>query len=113
MRAALCFAAAFALLGAGAATAADPARGRSLYESRCDGCHDESVHQRSPRRAASFEQIRAYVWRWSRELGTAWTDADLDAVAQYLNEKYYGFPCPPDVCKALTALHGPATPARR
>lgn len=90
------------LLAAGGASAAyaasDESLGAALYESRCTGCHERSVHSRSPRRAESFEQIRAYVWRWDRYLGGAWQRAEIDAVARYLNERYYHFPCPQDVC---------------
>ncbi len=72
--------------------------GAALYESRCTGCHERSVHSRSPRRAGSFDQVRAYVWRWDRYLGGAWNRDEVDAVARYLNERYYHFPCPQEVC---------------
>jgi mono/diheme cytochrome c family protein len=91
------------LLAAGAASAAETDRGRALYEARCDRCHDASVHGRNPRSARNFDQIRAFVARWDRELGTAWTVADIDAVARYLNDRYYHFPCPAEICKAAQA----------
>lgn len=91
------------LLAAGGACAAETERGRALYEARCDRCHDVSVHGRSARSARTFDQIRAYVARWDRELGTAWTMSDINAVARYLNEKYYRFPCPAEYCKAEQA----------
>jgi len=78
--------------------ASDDPLGAALYESRCTGCHERSVHSRSPRRAGSFDQIRAYVWRWDRYLGGAWKQDEIDAVAKYLNERYYHFPCPQDAC---------------
>jgi mono/diheme cytochrome c family protein len=91
-----------AAIGSGGLPAAhaagDESLGAALYESRCTGCHERSVHTRSPRRAASFDQIRAYVWRWDRYLGGAWQHDEIDAVAKYLNERYYHFPCPQDVC---------------
>ncbi len=98
--------AAVALVGAGAAPGAlraaqgpsDEALGAALYETRCTACHERSVHSRSPRRAGSFDQIRAYVWRWDRYLGGAWQQGEIDAVAKYLNERYYHFACPQDVC---------------
>ncbi len=82
----------------GAQAAPAESLGAALYESRCTGCHERSVHSRAPRRAGSFEQIRAYVWRWDRYLGGTWNQAEIDAVAQYLNERYYHFPCPQDLC---------------
>ena len=78
--------------------AGDESLGAALYESRCTGCHERSVHTRNPRRASSFDQIRAYVWRWDRYLGGAWQPGEIDAVAQYLNERYYHYPCPQEVC---------------
>ena len=87
---------------AGALPAAHAANGEplgaALYESRCTGCHERSVHARDPRRAGNFDQIRAYVYRWDRFLGGSWQRSEIDAVAQYLNERYYHFPCPQDVC---------------
>jgi cytochrome c553 len=91
------------LLAAGGAPAADTDHGRALYEARCDRCHDSSVHGRNPRSARTFDQIRAFVARWDRELGTAWTVSDINAVARYLNDKYYHFPCPAEYCKAPQA----------
>ncbi len=82
----------------GAQAAQADSLGAALYESRCTGCHERSVHSRSPRRAGTFDQIRAYVWRWDRHLGGAWNRDEVDAVARYLNERYYHFPCPQEVC---------------
>ena len=81
-----------------ARAAGEDSLGAALYESRCTGCHERSVHTRSPRRAGNFDQIRAYVWRWDRYLGGAWQQGEINAVARYLNERYYHFPCPQDVC---------------
>ena len=91
------------LLAAAAALAADINRGQALYEARCGGCHDTSVHGRSPRSAKSFDEVRGYVARWDKQLGTAWTDEEINEVARYLNEKYYQFPCPTAVCKGEQA----------
>jgi mono/diheme cytochrome c family protein len=88
--------AAFAL--AGTASAADPARGRALYEAQCKGCHNESVHNDNSRKARNFEAARARVADFSAQLKTGWTGAHIDDVAVYLNERYYSFPCPPKLC---------------
>ena len=87
-----------ALLVAGAASAADPARGRALYEARCGGCHNDSVHNDNSRKARNFEEARARVADFSMQLKTGWSDAQVDDVAVYLNERYYGFPCPTKLC---------------
>jgi len=81
----------------------DLARGQSLYETSCGGCHDRSVHARAERSARTFEEIRAYVVRWQKEVGASWRPDDIDAVAAYLNERYYRFPCPTTVCAAPRA----------
>lgn len=93
---AACLAASFA------AAAANAGRGRALYENRCNGCHDESVHGRKARVATSFEAVRTWVRRWSDNLGLAWTDAEVTDVTVHLNERYYRFACPSADCNALT-----------
>lgn len=96
--------------GAGSRAAGVPARaaqaddrGRALYEARCGGCHDRSVHQRSARSATDFAAVRAAVVRWDRETGALWRGDEIDAVARYLNERYYRFPCQGPACPAPRA----------
>jgi mono/diheme cytochrome c family protein len=84
----------------GSAVAADPGRGSLLYETRCNACHASSVHQRSARKAKSFDDVRVQVVRWSAEVGGSWSGDEIDDVALYLNQRYYRFPCPQSVCKA-------------
>ena len=84
----------------GPALAADPERGSTLYETRCSACHESSVHQRSARKAKSFDGLRAEVLRWSAEAGGRWSRDEIDDVTLYLNQRYYGFPCPKSMCKA-------------
>jgi len=86
--------------------AADPLRGRSLYETGCHGCHDRSVHNRAARTASSFDEIRAHVARWNKEVRGSWTAEEIDDVTLYLNQTYYSFPCPPRVCKAEQGSSG-------
>lgn len=81
------------------AVAADAPQGRALYETRCSGCHDRSVHARTARAARSFGEVRAYVVNWDRQTGALWRDDEIDAVTRYLNERYYRFPCPAAVCR--------------
>lgn len=73
-------------------------RGRALYEERCEGCHDRSVHQRSARIARDYAGVRAGVERWDRELGALWRPDEIDAVTRYLNGLYYHFPCIGPAC---------------
>lgn len=85
------------------ANAADIDRGKALYESRCDTCHESSVHSRAVRSARTFDHIRAFVSRWDRELGQIWTIEEINEVARYLNERYYHYPCPASVCRGKQA----------
>lgn len=88
------------------AGAANPARGKSLYETRCWVCHETSVHSRKPQAARSFDDIRAFVVRWDKELGGGWTSEDITDVTMYLNYRYYTFPCPRSICPAEQASAG-------
>ncbi|NLD70698.1 MAG: hypothetical protein GX644_18045 [Limnobacter sp.] len=80
------------------AAAAEAERGQALYDLRCGGCHETSVHQRASRSAQTFEQIREAVVRWQREVGADWRADEIDAVTWHLNERYYKLPCPTAVC---------------
>jgi mono/diheme cytochrome c family protein len=82
------------------ARAADATRGMALYDSRCVACHTTSVHNREMRRAKSFDDVREWVARWNAYLGGDWGPTEMDDVARYVNEKYYGFACPPGICTA-------------
>ena len=81
----------------------DLARGQSLYETSCGGCHDRSVHGRTERSARTYEEIRTYVVRWQKEVNASWQPDDIDAVTAWLNDRYYRFPCPTTVCAAPRA----------
>lgn len=88
------------------ARGADLGRGRMLYEARCTPCHATSVHQRSARKATSFGELRAQVVRWSAELGSVWSVDEVDDVTTYLNERYYSFPCPENMCRGNRVASG-------
>ena len=91
----------------------EPGRGRALYEMRCLGCHDQSVHGRKNRTASDFGAVRAWVARWNETLSAGWSEEEIDDVARYLNGTYYRYPCPPSVCKVISLIHvkpGPALP---
>lgn len=83
-------------------SAADADRGRELYESRCGECHSESVHGRAKREATDFKDVRRWVSRWRDNLGLRWGDDEIDDVSVYLNDTYYRYPCPREVCKVVS-----------
>jgi hypothetical protein len=78
--------------------AGDFERGKILYQARCVGCHDKSVHNRAARKALTVEAIRVQVARWDGVMGGAWKQPEVDDVTTYLNELYYKYPCPPAIC---------------
>ena len=84
------------------AVAADVDRGRALYESRCFECHSPAAHSRPAHVARDFDEIRAWVRRWNTNLGLQWTDEDIADVTVYLNNAYYRYPCPQDVCPVVS-----------
>ena len=86
-----------------AVKAADAERGGRLYETRCNACHTSSAHNRSTRKAKSFDGIRAQVARWVAEVGGNWEESDIDDLTLHLNQRYYRFPCPASACKANQA----------
>ena len=90
-----------------AANGADIDRGKLLYNARCVGCHDQSVHNRTARKALTIEGIRAQVRRWDAFLGGAWREEEVNDVASYLNELFYRYPCPPAVCPEKKAAWEP------
>ena len=94
---------------AATAGAADAARGKLLYETRCTTCHNTSVHQSTSRRATSFDEIRKQVSRWSEQLGSSWNAGDIDDISRYLNSLYYRLPCPASSCPGGTGAT--ATPS--
>jgi len=73
----------------GDARAADAERGRLLYENHCKVCHTSVVHVREERKAATREEIQAWIRRWQKELGLQWGTAEVDDVTEYLNDRYY------------------------
>lgn len=79
--------------GGGARAQDDDGRGRALYEVRCTGCHEHSVHQRGTRTAGTFDEVRGHVARWAQTVRAQWRDDEIDAVTRYLNERYYRHPC--------------------
>jgi hypothetical protein len=98
-----------------AAIAGDFERGKALYNARCVGCHDRSVHQREARKALTIEGIKAQVRRWDAFMQGAWRDAEVNDVTTYLNELYYGYPWTPEICpekKAARETVAAAAPRR-
>ncbi|WP_043461254.1 cytochrome c [Azohydromonas australica] len=67
-------------------------RGELLYEAHCLACHNAEVHWREGRRATDWGSLLFQVRRWQDVSGLQWDEADVQAVARYLNDNFYRFP---------------------
>jgi len=74
------------------AQGAAPSRGQLLYETHCVECHTTQMHWREQRLARDWGTLKFQVRRFQGIAGLAWNDADVDAVAHYLNDTIYRFP---------------------
>ncbi|SEB24377.1 cytochrome C [Variovorax sp. YR216] len=77
-----------------AAPVAAQSRGELLYTSSCVACHTTQIHWRDRRMAKDWDSLQAQVARWQAVGSLGWSDEDITAVTQYLNESYYGFKSP-------------------
>lgn len=73
----------------GTAAAADVRRGEALHNTFCIVCHEPTVYTREHRIANSYVEIRQQVQRWQYNAQLRWTAADIDAVTEYLEQKFY------------------------
>lgn len=69
--------------------AQDVERGRLLYETACNFCHSTQPHWREKRIVRSWDDLIAQVTRWQKQAGQKWTRDEIEAVANYLNQRYY------------------------
>jgi mono/diheme cytochrome c family protein len=71
-----------------------PSRGALLYDTHCIECHTAQVHWRDRQQARDWVTLKAEVFRWQAAARLAWTDAEVDAVTDYLNDAIYHFTAP-------------------
>ena len=86
-----------------------PGRGELLYDTHCRACHTEQVHWRDKRAATDWPGLKEEVRRWQAADRLGWSEADVVAVARYLNETVYHLPQTSDGIGSLP----PAGPALR
>ena len=77
------------LLMAGPLLAADPQQGKLLYETHCATCHFEKLHDRKVSKIDSYAALKSEVSKWALEAGRVFTPAELDDIAEYLNQSHY------------------------
>ena len=103
MLAALCLAAA-AAAAAQAPQPPDEGVGALLYATHCVGCHSAQVHWRDGKVVKNWASLEAQVRRWQKNLGLGWSEADIAAVARYLNAAFYRLPEPGRVAAGSVAI---------
>jgi len=91
---------------------ADASRGELLYSTHCVSCHTAQIHWRDNRLATDWTSLKAQVNRWQANAGLGWRDADIVAVARYLNELHYHFPQTGDQVGTARERERPAVEAR-
>lgn len=79
------------LVVAGRVAAQTPAQ--TMHDTYCVMCHDTKVYTRENRTANDYQSLRAEVDRWQSNVSLKWSDQDIDVVAAWLAERYYGFNC--------------------
>ena len=71
------------------ALAADPQQGRVLYDTYCGTCHYEKLHDRKSTQLKSVADLRVAVSKWSLQVKRSFTPAELDDIAEYLDQSHY------------------------
>jgi mono/diheme cytochrome c family protein len=72
----------------------DARHGGLLYDTYCGACHTAQIHWRERKLATDWSSLLEQVNRWQFNNGLGWTGADVADVAQYLNNRYYGYSTP-------------------
>jgi hypothetical protein len=76
----------------------EPARGRTLVEKDCNGCHVrqfgsvERIYLREDRRVRTPAQLQAQVTYCNTQLGTNYFPDEEAHIAAWLDQQYYRFP---------------------
>ena len=76
---------------AAAPSAMAKSRGELLYNTHCISCHATEMHWRDQRSAKDWAGLKLQVQRWQAAASLAWSEADILAVARYLNASVYHF----------------------
>ena len=73
------------------ALAQDAAQGRLLYETHCQSCHYERVHDRLRPAVKELSELRDMVAQWAPHTKRTYSLDELESIVQYLNESHYRF----------------------
>ena len=70
---------------------ADMDEAKQMVAENCLSCHGSEVYTRDDRMVHSFDSLITMVNRCNVNLNTGWFDDEVETVARYLSEHYYGF----------------------
>ena len=73
-----------------AVQAQEPDQGEMLYQNHCTECHESTVHVRERAKVGTLADLEAAVRRWSDYKQLGWSDAERNAVIEYVNQHFYG-----------------------
>jgi hypothetical protein len=76
-------------LASGGAFGADAQPGRLLYETHCGTCHYEKLHERKTSAISTIVALKVEVAKWAAQTNRRFTQAELDDIAEYLNQSHY------------------------
>ena len=65
--------------------------GAALHAAHCVSCHGSEVYTRAERRVTTRPGLTKQVRRCELALGLTWFDDQIEAVAEFLNDRYYHF----------------------
>lgn len=74
-----------------ATLAADAAKGKTLHDAKCQGCHDTRQYTRKNRIIHTFEDLHSRVEFCDAASNAGFTLDDIDDVVAYLNKEFYKF----------------------
>ncbi len=79
---------ALAALFSTTANATDPA---ALVQTHCQRCHDNTIYTRAEPLVLTYSALKQRVAFCERAAGADMSDAQIQSVVDYLNERYYHF----------------------
>ena len=65
--------------------------GGELHEKSCVRCHDDKVYKRKDRKIKSYQKLEHQVNRCNGPAKANWNNDQINAVTDYLNDRYYKF----------------------
>lgn len=81
----------FGLFFLNPAQATDIKNGKTLYDSKCNGCHDTKIHTRPNRIIHTYDDLVGRVKFCDNAAKSGFDDKQMMDVVDYLNDAFYKF----------------------